>query len=335
MKKINLNHFNLLLSGIFVLLIILYFAARIKNQEYAKINWTAEIRSASETTFDKANMVKVIDAVFYNTTNNSTTQTGFEIPDMIDAENQDFVTFNHTTNLLPDSLSLTYFSVDEKKFYKLISKLPYEVLKKYSGNKMSESVVLIEIHPHWKIVLKTSHSDENNNKPVYLATFTAKETNGNLNKLIYKKSLENEYNNFKYIRNINDFAEVLKNKYYWTVSVQMEDKNDELKKISANAYDEKLIEISRESDKPRSYHIPKRISIDWGSKQEYGIEYSFDADEILNAFRKLSQSGGFIEPMEIIFKLKKNEPAQCEISKDGIVIPLKDLYPDLPVKYSN
>ncbi|KMQ68407.1 hypothetical protein ACM39_07775 [Chryseobacterium sp. FH2] len=110
----------------------------------------------------------------------------------------------------------------------------------------------------------------------------------------------------------------------------MED-GDVLKDVYANSYSDEAIDIPEDNEVSRMRNIPRTIYIDWGKKKKYGIQYSFNPNEILNAFRKLNEVD--TEPIEIKFKLFQNKYPQCEISKRGIIIPLKELYPHLPTKY--
>ncbi|WP_394363544.1 hypothetical protein, partial [Chryseobacterium contaminans] len=80
-------------------------------------------------------------------------------------------------------------------------------------------------------------------------------------------------------------------------------------------------------------NLPGRFSVDWGNTQRYGSSYSFDSQEILEAFKDLSQIKDN-EPVIITFKLFKNAFPKAEISKAGKTILLKDVYPDLPTKYA-
>ena len=64
-------------------------------------------------------------------------------------------------------------------------------------------------------------------------------------------------------------------------------------------------------------------------KKKYNIQYELSPIEVLSAFRKLNE-GVSSSDIKFIFKVYKNAYAECEMSKNGIIIPLIDLYPYKP-----
>ncbi|CAA7194471.1 hypothetical protein [Chryseobacterium potabilaquae] len=186
--------------------------------------------------------------------------------------------------------------------------------------------------PKGKIELWIKQPDNDDFKPFIIKNFRALESTGDLEELVYRKSGGEKYNDFPGIKNVSDFSDILRKEYIWGVKVEAEE-GDGLKKLEVAGYDENRIEISKEDHDAKLQNIPKRFYIDWGDKQEYGIQYSFNAGEILNAFRKLDSINGS-EPIQLTFKVYKNKYAECLLSKKGVIIPLKDLYPDDPIKYA-
>ena len=79
-------------------------------------------------------------------------------------------------------------------------------------------------------------------------------------------------------------------------------------------------------------NIPTTFYVRFGNVNQYGVDYYFNSLEILNAFRKLDETNG-PEPITLTFKLFKNKPAECELSKNGQIISLKDLVSENPTKY--
>lgn len=232
--------------------------------------------------------------------------------------------------LLPDSLNLKYFSVNERKFYLLRTVLPYEKIKNLFRNHKKEVTVLsLEILPKGKIILKINTTEKDNLKSQIIEAYIAKETIGNLNQLIYLKSLEKTYNGYEGIENITDFSNLLQNQYKLLLKLEVEN-NDELKEIQIMTYANENMDLSEKISKFSG--IPKNFYMKWGKRQEYGIQYYFNANEILKAFQILNKLNPD-QPINILFKLYNEKNPQCEISKNGKTIPLKDLYPELPTKY--
>ena len=329
MKSKILNILNIFLAGILAVLIMLYFMAKVKNKESEKVLWTAEIRSFSENSSpSNPNIIKVINGVFYNTFNNSTKKIDSDSKDLTSAESRESIYFQKDTELLPDSLNLKYFSVDERKFYQLQTKIPYDLIKNAEQNSTDLTKLSCEIYPKGKVILKIDQEDF---PSINIASYRAKETTGNLDQLIYKESLGEKYNDYEGIENINDFSDLLQNKYRWIFKVDLE-AGDQLFNAYAYSFAERNIFDLKEKSLNKYENIPKTFYVRFGNGNQYGIDYYFHPNEILNAFRKLDKIDG-PEPITLTFKLFKNKPAECELSKNGQIIYLKDLYPDNPTKY--
>ena len=329
MKSKILNILNIILVGILAILIILYFTAKVKNKENEKVIWTAEIRSFSEnSTSSNPNIIKVINGVFYNNFNNSRKEIDNDSKDLISSSSRESIYFQKDTELLPDSLNLKYFSIDERKFYQLQTKIPYDLIKNSEQNSTDLTKLSCEIYPKGKVILKIDQEDL---PSINIASYQAKETTGNLDQLIYKESLGEKYNDYKGIENINDFSDLLQNQYRWIFKVDLE-AGDQLINAYAYSFAEKNIFDLKEKSLNEFENIPKTFYARFGNLHQYGIDYYFDPNEILNAFRKLDKIDG-PEPIKLSFKLFKNKPAECELSKNGQIISLKDLYPENPTKY--
>ena len=303
--------------------------AKVKNKESEKVLWTAEIRSFSENSSpSNPNIIKVINSVFYNTFNNSTKKIDSDSKDLTSAESRESIYFQKDTELLPDSLNLKYFSIDERKFYQLQTKIPYDLIKNAEQNSTDFTKLSCEIYPKGKVILKIDQEDF---PSINIASYRAKETTGNLDQLIYKESLGEKYNDYEGIENINDFSDLLQNKYRWIFKVDLE-AGDQLFNAYAYSFAERNIFDLKEKSLNKYENIPKTFYVRFGNGNQYGIDYYFHPNEILNAFRKLDKIDG-PEPITLTFKLFKNKPAECELSKNGQIIYLKDLYPDNPTKY--
>lgn len=326
---------NFFLAGIFIVLVILYGITLVNRKEFDKISWSAKIISVEPgSANEKSGMLKILDAVFINTFNKSENSLDYNSPKLIvSGKGSDSAYFLSQNNLLPDSLSMKYFSVEEKKFYRLNAKLPLEKMQTSLGNKMMGADLRVEIQPKGKISLKIEPSETKNIGQVLIERFQAEEIPGTLKMLIYRTYSGQEYNNFPSLKSISGYSDLLTQKYPWMVKIGTED-SEKVSEISAYSFDGKSMKVDDETfEDMKLRSIPDRILIDWGNTQRYGSSYSFDSQEILDAFKALNQIKGS-EPIVITFKLFKNVFPKAEISKAGKTIPLKDVYPDLPTKYA-
>lgn len=330
MKNTKLDYINISLAIILVVLIIIYFGTRLKNKEQDKLFWKAEIYSTTEdSTAAHSNTIQITDAVFYNTFNHSKSQIDADSKRITSGKSQNSVFFKiWEKELLPDSLNLQYFSIDERKFYKLQTPIAYEKMKSLVKEKEAVPALILEIQPLGKILLKIIPNEKQKTEPVVLEKFIAKETAGNLDMLVYEESLGQKYNRFESIQNITDYADLLQNQYKWSVTIKMEEK-DVLKSVYAYSFTNEKIYSSEDDAIAVARNIPQIFYIYWINKKEYNIQYELSPFEILNAFRKLNETGSSGE-INLTFKVHKNANAECEISKNGVVIPLKDKYPSKP-----
>lgn len=335
MQKTVIDYMNFFLAGIFIVLVILYGITLVNRKEFDKISWSAKIISVEPVSAnEKSGMLKILDAVFINTFNKSENSLDYNSPKLIvSGKGSDSAYFLSQNNLLPDSLSMKYFSVEEKKFYQLNAKLPLEKMQNSVENKVMGTDLRLEVQPKGKISLKMEQSGSKDSGPKLIGNFQAKEVPGALKMLVYRSYSGNEYNEFPSLRGASDYSDLFTQKYSWVVKVETEN-TEKVSEISAYAFDGKSMRTDNETyEDAKLRHLPNRFSIDWGNTQRYGSSYSFDSQEILDAFKALNQIKGS-EPIVITFKLFKNIFPKAEISKAGKTIPLKDVYPDLPTKYA-
>lgn len=330
MKTTKLDYINIFLAVILGLLVILNFAVRFKNKEQDKMLWNAEINSSAEDSLsENLNTIKIIEAIFYNNFNHSTSGIDSDSKRIARAKSENSVYFKiWEKELLPDSLNLKYFSIDERKFYLLTSPLPYKKMEDLVKGKNDAPILILEIQPKGKILLKIIQGEKENAKPQLLETFTAKETTGNLDMLVYEESLGGKYNRYEGIENITDYSDLLQNQFKWSVKIEKEGQSV-LTSVYAYSFKDDRIEISEDNDIAVVRNIPEKFYIYWKNKKEYNIQYELSPVEILNAFRKLNEADAS-DSITLTFKVHKNAYTQCEISKNSVVIPLKDLYPEKP-----
>ncbi|WP_250253174.1 DUF2931 family protein [Chryseobacterium sp. Marseille-Q3244] len=335
MKKTVIDYLNFCLAGIFILLVILYGITLVKKKEFDKLSWSAKIISLEPNSSDeKSGMLKILDAVFINTFNQSENRLEFDSSKLIvSKKGSDSAYFWTQDDLLPDSLSVKYFSVEEKKFYQLNVRLPLDKMKTLLENKSLGADLKVEIQPEGKVLMMVEQSKNKSFGSKLVANFQAKEIPGALKMLVYRKYAGNEYNEFPSLKEVSDYSDILIQKYLWGVKIETEDA-EKISEISAYAFDGKSMRTDNETfEDAKRRNIPNRILIDWGNTQKYGSSYSFDSQEILDAFKELNKMKSN-EPVFITFKLFKNEHPKAEVSKGGKTIPLKDDYPDLPTKYA-
>ncbi|WP_264550610.1 hypothetical protein [Flavobacterium sp. N2038] len=332
MKTTKLDYINIFLAVILGLLVILNFAVRFKNKEQNKMLWNAEIHSSAEDSLSgNLNTIKIIDAVFYNNFNHSTHGIDSESKQLTSAKSENSVYFKiWEKELLPDSLSLKYFSIDERKFYVLTTPLLYKKMEDWVKGKNDAPNLILEIRPKGKILLKIIQGEKENAQPQLLETFTAKETTGDLDMLVYEKSLGGKYNRYESIESITDYSDLLQNQYKWSLKIEKEEQ-DVLISVYVYSFKNDKIEILKDDGIAAVRNIPETFYIYWKNKNKnkYDIQYELSPIEVLSAFRKLNATN-VSDSITLTLKLHKKAYAKCEISKNGIVIPLKDLYPEKP-----
>ena len=329
MKKTILDYINLFLLAILLVLTLLYFATFIQNKGGEKVLWTAIIESNSgNSSAEKSNTIKIIDAHFFNSFNNSEFNLDNESGTMTNSNNQNKIYFESNADLLPDSLQLKYFSIDERKFYLLNTPIPYDKILNFAKNNKRFAKLYIEIFPKGKIILTF---DQENSERNQISVFRAKEVQGNLDLLVFRKSLGEMHNDYKDILNITDFSDLFQNQYQWICTIKIE-KEGQLQRIFAYSFDDESIDDLEEETKIVRRNIPKTLRIDWENTQKYGVDYTFSPNEILSAFRKLDEIKSS-EPIEISFQLFEKKAPECKLSKNGQTIILKNLYPNLPIAY--
>ncbi|SDI23409.1 hypothetical protein [Chryseobacterium jejuense] len=334
MKKTIIDYLNFCLAVVFIVLVLLYGVALLKKKEFDKVNWSAKIISVVPNSKDeKSGMLKIIDAVFINTFNDSKNILDYNSPKLIVSKGADSAYFWSQDNLLPDSLSIKYFSVEEKKFYQLNTNLSLEKIKKSLENKSQRIDLKVDVQPKGKISLMIEQPGNKNLGSKLIENFQAKEIPGALKMLVYRKYAGEEYNEFPSLKDVSDYSDILIQKYSWMVKIETEN-TEKVSEISAYAFDGKSMRVENETfEESKLRNLPNRFSIDWGNTQRYGSNYSFDSQELLDAFKVLNQVKSN-EPAIITFTLFKNAYPKAKISKGGKTIPLKDNYPDLPTKYA-
>ena len=169
-----------------------------------------------------------------------------------------------------------------------------------------------------------------NESPTFIDFFTANENTGNIDMLVYEKTLEGKINNYENIKTTTDFSDLLKNKYNWIFKAEF-DPNTNLEEVSVNTFMGEHIDFEENPEEMRP--IPEKFYINWGNEQQYSnTQFYFEPFEILNAFRTL-QKNETVGEIIINFKLLEGEKPICQLIKGKKSITLNNVYPEGPVAF--
>lgn len=326
MKRTPLDFINLFLLAVLLGILSVFAYSWIANKEYDKLYWKAEIGSSTGNSSPlKSNTIQIIDALFLNSFNHSSLHLDSESKLMISATSKDSIYFRSEKELLPDSLHLKYFSIEERQFYKVNAKLPKFLLKKTIKNRNYKPKFFLEIQPKGNVILKIFQKDLPSKT---VAKFEAEKTTGNLEDLVYEIDLGKKYNRFETITTIQDYADLFQNEYLWGFQTVLED-GSTLEKAYTYSFDQESQYDLEDLMQIKKRKIPQTFHIDWQKSKKNRIQFTMDPNEILQAFKTLDKVEGN-DPVMIIFKLFQNQMPECQISKGGTVLILKELYPSLP-----
>ena len=326
MKKTRLDFFNLFLLLLAVGITILYLASKVKNREYEKVFWSGKITvSASKQNLEHDSAIKVIEAKYYNTFDKSKRMLHSDSRVLLNSKSNDSIYFKSEHGLLPDSLHLKYFSIEDRKFYELNTNIPYNKIKKAAKASYGRLSIDVEIKSKGNVILSVNSK---NLIPEKTSVFQAQETTGNLSELLFVTRQKTRYNDYDGITNVKDFADLMGNKYNWVFKTELEP-GDQISSAYAYSFlNEKIYDIEEDQILGK-LSIPERFYIYWTNGNKYDTVYYFNPIEILSTFRKLNHIDGE-EPILLTFKLYKDKYAECVLSKNGISIPVRNVYPKIP-----
>ncbi|MCS4302035.1 DUF2931 family protein [Chryseobacterium sp. BIGb0232] len=333
MKKTAIDYLNFGLAGIFIGMLILYGVTLLpkKEQEPDKFNWSAKIISMKPNSVDEqSGMLKILDAIFINSSNQTLTRLDHYSPKSIFSQKGSDSAYFWTQNeLLPDSLYIKYFSVEESKFYQLNTRLPLEKMHNSLKNKDFATDLKIEIQQGGKISLKIEQPESENFGSKLIHNFQAKEIQGTLKMLVYGERLENY--DFSLLKKVSDYSDLIIQKYVWKMKVEIEG-SENILETSANTFEWKSIRTDNKTlEDALLRNIPKDAVVQWENEWHYHSYYAFDGQQILDAFKELNKIKSN-EPAIITFKIFKNTFPKAEISKAGKTIKLKNIDPNIPIK---
>ncbi len=335
MTSSKLDFFNIFLAIALGFIVILNLIVRYKNKEQDKLTWEAEILSSNaDSSKDDVNAIKIIDASFFNRFDKSQKNLNYdskkkagEIVNTVDSVKIKFSTYDK--DLLPDSLSLRFFSGNERKFYRIATKLPYEKIRKLVKKNKQSPTFFLEIQNKGKVLLKLNQAKNHQLNYATVASFNAKETSGTIEELVNKESLDGHYNDYEDITKISDFGELISNKYWWRAQIEKANPEDSITIFYAISHAEYAITDLQNDRKIELRTIPKNFYISWKNDKNYSVTFGLNSQQILDAFRKLNKINTSY-PITIKFRIDKNDFTRCEISRGDTSIELKDLFPHKP-----
>lgn len=324
MTKTFLDYLNLFLIGILLFILAMFAYFWITNKEFDKQYFSAEIKSSAGNSIAlKTNTIQIIEAEFRNSFNHSSQKIHSDSKLISSSISTDSIYFRSQTELLPDFLHLKYFSIDERQFYNVNAKLPSFIIKKTIKNKNTRPKFVVEVHPKGIITIKIV---QKNLPSKMIIRFQAEKATGKLDELVYETSLGKKYNRFESIKSINDYSDLLQSQYFWGFVTILQDKT-----IMGNAYSYSY-DLESEYDfedlkKVKKRNIPQTFYLEWRDAKKHSTQFTFDPNEILQAFRTLNKTEGN-DPIIITFRLLKDQEPECVISKGSKIISLTDLYPN-------
>ncbi|WP_426485461.1 DUF2931 family protein [Flavobacterium sp. 2] len=196
--------------------------------------------------------------------------------------------------LLPDSLSIKWFSYNEQKFYSGFFSLPYEsILKKakqlgitYSTRNDYHVYIVAEVEPKGKVSLWIQKYDKKDkNLKLKITTLKAKETKETWN-ILDDYSQTNKTSDADIVKKV---ALVMEQHFY---KLEIKLPSGYLLSNSYFKLYNQSIWYSSENDFRENLNfnfLPKEINLQWGNgKKRFSTKFYFDEDEVLNAFRKES-----------------------------------------------
>lgn len=322
MNKTFLDYTNFFLTGVLLFIFAMFAYSWITNKEFDKLYFRGEIRSsAGNSSALKTNTIQITEAEFRNSFNHSTLKIDSDSKLISSSISKDSVYFRSGTELLPDYLHLNYYSIDERQFYKVNAKLPSFIIKKTITNKHSQPKFVIEVQPQGVVFIKII---QKNLPSKVIARFSAEKTTASLDELVYETSLGKKYNRFESITTIKDYADLLHNQYLWGFATVLEN-GSILENAYTNSYD---LESSYDFEDLQNFkkrNIPQTFYLEWSDSKKHSEQFTFDPNEILQAFRTLDKSETD-DPIIISFKLSEDQKPECQISKGSEMMSLTDLY---------
>lgn len=335
MKKKVIDYLNFCLAGIFIVGLIFYGGTLIQKKKFDKFYWSAKIISVKPNSVnEQSGMLKILDAGLINNFNQTVTRLDHYSPKSIfSKEGSESAFFGTQNELLPDSLTIKYFSIEENKFYQLNAKLPLEKIHNSLENKEFETDLKIEIQSGGKISLKIEQPESEKSGSKLILSFQAKEITGTLKMLVDGGRLNEEDYDLSLLRRVSDYSDIITQKYVWKIKIEIEGSEKILESLAYTFERESIGPENASLENALLRNIPESAAVEWGNEQHYHSFCTFDGQEILDAFKDLDKIKSN-EPAVITFKIFKNAFPKVQISKAGKTIKLKNINPTTPIKMS-
>jgi hypothetical protein len=278
-----------------------------------RFDWRSSVLSS------KGNVVQVsscyFNGNFYDIDKEKIIDDGWE--ETNDSEN------NMESVFFPDSLSIEWFSYNERKFYKGVFALPYKtILKKaiqmgmtpskkkdYSEAIITEAPILYfiaEIQPKGRVIVWLQKFDANyNDTRVQIGKYQAKETNSTWH-------VFDDISESKTISNVDVPTKValVMDRYSYKLEINFPSgyilKDSDFYFFNQNDWH---FEESEPKVIPIFNSIPKQFDLSWGHGHGDGnftSQFYFDEKEVLDAFRKVSNNAGKLETLVLELTVNNN-----------------------------
>lgn len=289
------------------------------------MHWKAEISIAEAGSLS---MVKIISAKMLNHSNgiqadlynNSTDLTD----GLLDVSSENVIRLDMSEKkLLPDSIVLKYFSVDERKFYEIRDAIPYIKLMKIAKENSGMPVLMLKIAEKGKLYLRMGTAG-GKREASYVQSYNAVQTNEPVEAIVHKISWNGNYTEYKNINDPANISDLLLMEIPWSIHIET-DHDAAFTNVRANSHTGENLVQNEDFDEVVRRKIPQTIFVTVKNDVDKYLFYRFDAAEILNAFTVLHAQ----EPSEsLLFTMKilKNAKTQCVVSKNGVSIPLKNIH---------
>lgn len=292
-ETINSDLTNLLLL---IILIITIIANGIQSYFYKgneRFDWTSGVKSS------EGNMIQVSTCDFngnsYDIDKDMILDNGWE--KINECENSMKETF------FPDSLSIKWFSYNEKKFYKGNFALPKEtilvkaaqlgILPSKKEGHITVARFITEVKQKGKLLVWLQKAGyENDSIKLLIGTYQAKETKTRWN--ILDDYLESD-NNIDI--NITKKVNLVMDRYSYKLEIKLPN-GYILHNSNFEFFNQKILRFNEREPKRDSIlnFLPEGFYLEWGNgRKKFNTQFSFDEDEVLDVFSR--ESGSKLEPL--------------------------------------
>ena len=300
---------NIGLLIIFIVISLFYYVRLRKDKYFERYNYIATVNSdvndpkikpQDSTRSKRENIVQILDGHFINLENDTIS---LKDPNILYGEWRDDDTASLSfydrddsdryKRLFPSRIFLKWYSFDEQKFFSIKSELPYDKIlkgvKNVIPNDWQNMFICATILPKGKVsisLFKKSNTKGFNDflfKPI--DTLTAKTTTENW------KIVKNYQPYFKNITSQSNLTTLLKDKHKWRFFIEIPEKS-QIEFSGLDLFNDHFFNGFYEGNPSlmKENILPKTFEVDWISNgTKYRIEWQFDGEEILSAFRSLEK----------------------------------------------